>query len=101
MKLKHIEAEINRHLKVMPNVALEIIEEHRRLLIELNRDVEDPEMMRRPGIVWVDKVTYRLRQLAARLPKRWAIRKSVMEATHGHVDRYTYTILREMYEAGR
>ena len=100
MNPTHIEAEIASHLQAMPDVAPEILEDYRARLIEMNKDVDDPALMRRPGIAWESRVNYQLRTLAARLPRNYAIRQAVQMATGGRVDTYTYGILKAMYNLG-
>lgn len=100
MKRKYLEAEIASHLANMPDVHPEILEEYRNQLYALNKDVDDPELMRRPGIAFVDRQTYELRRLRAKLPRYYDIRHGVAMATGGSVDPYTRSILQAMYDVG-
>lgn len=99
MERKHIEAEVKKHLKVMPDVHPEILAEYRARLIEMNRDVSDPALMRRPGISWIPRIPYELQRLAGKLPKKvWDMVRGV---TGRGVDAYQYSVLKAMYEVER
>lgn len=98
MKSEYIEAEISKHLEIMPDAAPVMVAEYRQLLTELNRDVEDPEMMIRPGYSLDPIGLWKLKQLLAKLPKQWGIQSAIKQAVGGGVDAYTYSVLKAIHE---
>lgn len=96
MKRKYIEAEIQKHLRIVPDAAPELVKEYRRLLIEMNQDISDPEQMRRPALALESYVPYRLKQLKKLIPKDTHLRA----AMGFPLNPMTYAVLQEMKQLG-